>query len=250
MTQKSQSTRSNIFEASQRLFLERNYADVTMDQIAASSGLTKGALYHHFTNKEQLYLEMMVEDLKEKQTLFFKASQSGKSRRERLENLTRVYLELPELKRDLIKLVRRDINVFDGKIRATLVRAYQEALPKIIEAILEQGSSSQQRFSREARMLSWFYVALVECTLGSFAQSAFSTHQEQIDYVLDFFFQGAQSGSSTKSAKLSKSRGAKNIDKKIAKKMEKNIAKKIKGRAVSGKSTTRKKGDLFYGESL
>jgi AcrR family transcriptional regulator len=46
-------------EAAHQLFGERGYAAVTMDEIAASIGVTKPLLYNYFGNKEQLYIACM-----------------------------------------------------------------------------------------------------------------------------------------------------------------------------------------------
>lgn len=46
-------------EAAHALFAERGYAAVTMDEIAASIGVTKPLLYNYFGNKEQLYIACM-----------------------------------------------------------------------------------------------------------------------------------------------------------------------------------------------
>ena len=39
-----------------KLFAERGYGDVTMDEIAAAVGVTKPLLYNYFGNKERLYM--------------------------------------------------------------------------------------------------------------------------------------------------------------------------------------------------
>jgi AcrR family transcriptional regulator len=48
-------------EVAHRLFAERGYADVTMDEIAAEVGVTKPLLYNYFGNKERLYIACMEE---------------------------------------------------------------------------------------------------------------------------------------------------------------------------------------------
>jgi AcrR family transcriptional regulator len=45
--------------AAHALFAERGYAAVTMDEIAASVGVTKPLLYNYFGNKERLYIACM-----------------------------------------------------------------------------------------------------------------------------------------------------------------------------------------------
>jgi len=105
---KSESTVANILAAAQSLFLEKNYADVTVTEIAEKAEVTKGALYHHFPSKEDLYLTMLHADLAHKRQLLRAAVEMQGSCRARLRRLTEIFLELPPEKRDLIKLVRRD----------------------------------------------------------------------------------------------------------------------------------------------
>lgn len=45
-----------LLDAAEKLFLERGYANVSMQQIAESAGFTKGATYYHFESKEDLFL--------------------------------------------------------------------------------------------------------------------------------------------------------------------------------------------------
>lgn len=187
---KSETTITNILTAAQTLFLSKNYADVTMDDIAQAAGVTKGALYHHFNNKEALYLAMMLADLGEKQSLFRTAVESKGACRERLRRLTQLFLELPREKRDLIKLVRRDINIFKNPTRDRLIRAYQAALPEQVEAIIRDGIRKKELLKADPRLLAWLHVALVEIILTPYAESVFDDHDQVLDFVTTLFFNG------------------------------------------------------------
>lgn len=48
-------TRDFIIDESYKLFLTQSYEAVSISTISDAIGLTKGALYHHFTNKEDLF---------------------------------------------------------------------------------------------------------------------------------------------------------------------------------------------------
>jgi TetR/AcrR family transcriptional repressor of nem operon len=48
-------TRARIVESARRLFNRHGFEQVTIDQIMASAGLTRGAFYHHFESKDELY---------------------------------------------------------------------------------------------------------------------------------------------------------------------------------------------------
>jgi AcrR family transcriptional regulator len=48
-------TKEYIIEQSYKLFLNKSYDSVSINDISQAIGLTKGALYHHFINKEDLF---------------------------------------------------------------------------------------------------------------------------------------------------------------------------------------------------
>jgi AcrR family transcriptional regulator len=183
-------TEARILGAAKDLFLEHNYADVTTDMIISSAGVTKGGMYHHFTSKSALYTKMIVDDLEHKRELFGQAVRSSGTCRERLERLTRQFLELADPDRRLTRLVRRDINAFSDEERGVLVRAYQRAVPEQLETIIRDGMRDGEVTPGDPRILSWSFVALVETILGDYADTVFDSNQARLDHVLNLFFDG------------------------------------------------------------
>lgn len=53
--ERSATTRSALIEAARPLFAEHGYAAISADQIAKAAGVTRGALYHQFSGKEELF---------------------------------------------------------------------------------------------------------------------------------------------------------------------------------------------------
>jgi AcrR family transcriptional regulator len=191
MYAKSTVTITGLLTSAEALFLKKNYTDVTMEEIAEAAGVTKGAAYHHFANKETLYVEMMQSALKEKQELFQTAIASPGTCRERLRRLTAIFLELPYEERDVMKLVRRDINIFKDPVRSQLVRAYQTALPEQVEVIIKDAIRDGELAPADPRLLSWMHVAIVEVILTPYAKRVFENQDEMLDFVIGLFFNGA-----------------------------------------------------------
>ena len=48
-------TRCNLLVAALSVFYERGVAQASLDEIAKAAGVTRGALYWHFKNKEDLF---------------------------------------------------------------------------------------------------------------------------------------------------------------------------------------------------
>lgn len=56
---RTESTRAQLTRAARQLFSERGYSSTTIAEIAKSSGLTTGALYHHWAGKEALLVDVV-----------------------------------------------------------------------------------------------------------------------------------------------------------------------------------------------
>jgi TetR/AcrR family transcriptional repressor of nem operon len=54
MATKGEKTRKRILDAAQAMILDHGFAGVSVDQLIQSLGLTKGAFFHHFKNKNDL----------------------------------------------------------------------------------------------------------------------------------------------------------------------------------------------------
>lgn len=63
-------TRAALTSAARRLFMERGYAKVGTEEIVLATGLTRGALYHHFGSKLNLFRAVFEEVCDEMSAIF------------------------------------------------------------------------------------------------------------------------------------------------------------------------------------
>jgi len=52
--------KEHILRTSLLLFLQKSYKEVTMREIVEKTALSKGAFYHYFSSKEQLFKEIVL----------------------------------------------------------------------------------------------------------------------------------------------------------------------------------------------
>ncbi|MCB0871308.1 MAG: TetR/AcrR family transcriptional regulator [Solirubrobacterales bacterium] len=60
-SERSDATRLALIESARRLFGSRSYAEVSLAEIVEASGVTKGALYHHFPGGKRDLMEAVYE---------------------------------------------------------------------------------------------------------------------------------------------------------------------------------------------
>ena len=58
---KAERTKAELIQAAMRVISEKGYEAASVTDIAQEAGFTKGALYTHFSNKEDLFLSMLRE---------------------------------------------------------------------------------------------------------------------------------------------------------------------------------------------
>jgi AcrR family transcriptional regulator len=59
--ERSHATRATLVATARQLFAERGYAQVPAAEIVTSAGVTRGALYHHFAGKPELFRAVLEE---------------------------------------------------------------------------------------------------------------------------------------------------------------------------------------------
>ena len=72
-----QKTRARIVESARQLFNRHGFTEISIDEIMAAAGLTRGGFYNHFKTKEELYAETLVAYAESREADMAGASECG-----------------------------------------------------------------------------------------------------------------------------------------------------------------------------
>ncbi len=101
-TERTEATRAALLAAARRLFAEQGYAGVAMEEVVREAGVTRGALYHHFGGKRDLF-EAVYEEVEQQLTEdIARAALTGPDPLEALRAGARAFLDRcldPEMQR-------------------------------------------------------------------------------------------------------------------------------------------------------
>jgi AcrR family transcriptional regulator len=90
---RSAATRGRLLAAARALFAERGFAAVGTQEIVRAAGVTRGALYHHFLDKEDLFLAVYEQVEADITGRLAEGAVAGQSPLELLEHGAQVFLD-------------------------------------------------------------------------------------------------------------------------------------------------------------
>ena len=135
-------SRQSLLDAAKRLFMERGYEGATVREIAAAAGLSTGAVFASFSDKSDLFNEVLLADLEEQVAQMRRAADAPGST---LERLTRVLDAGYERQLGQLELLRAAVAVswsqgLSGELGDRPVRvAVIEQLHEVLKAGVDRG---------------------------------------------------------------------------------------------------------------
>lgn len=181
---KSLQTKQKIKQAALSLFFEKGYSETKMSDIVDVTNLSKGAVYHHFSGKEEILKELMTEEM-DKLTLYLKelTDKKEESAKERLLGLLDTLLldiHLNQLSRlnwadkvpyGLLTTLRNTVNV----------------LPQYLSDVITQGNQRGEFECQHPLETASIFLMMIDVWLDPvIAEDSWEYLSKKLDYIVYF----------------------------------------------------------------
>ena len=142
-----------IFEVALKIFTERGFHNITMDEIAAASGVAKGTVYRYFTSKEDL-LDQLLMTTSQKVVERFSTTFTGeRDILEEIQEFVKEWLLFIEENHDLYRLIQAEGIIPHSGRRPMFYEYLMSNFPMVKERIVAMNASG------ELKMISFSTVA-------------------------------------------------------------------------------------------
>jgi AcrR family transcriptional regulator len=189
--------RERILETATSLFVERGYDGVAMREISDACGITKAALYYHFTGKADLLSEIFTAYLDEIAVVISAGVEGGGSAEAQLRRVVRGMFDVPVERRAILRLAMHDVGSLETEHRATFGQAYRAKFIGPLQQIVADGVASGDFVPKDPELVVWILLGMVypffAPSRGAHATAEVST----VDDLLDIFCHGLARTEST-----------------------------------------------------
>lgn len=189
MTQDSDG-RNRILKSASALFAERGFSGVSMSDVAEAAGLVKSSIYHHFENKEALYLAVMAEMSRQSREQM-EAGAQGSTWKERLLGAARVLGKLIGPRSHVLSLILGGMAQVPANVDshmmetiAPLRREFSAVLTREIRA----GIAAGELRDLDPELSAICLIGLVTAALQTLVRAS---EDESIDFAFALFLWGA-----------------------------------------------------------
>lgn len=182
--------KNEIRDKARGILLRHGYRKTTMEDIGKSCGLGKAALYHYFTNKEEILAEVVRAESERMLAKMHVAINAIDDPKAQIVSLVKIRFQY--IKELLIgsSITSEELTEFMPKVR--LIRQeYFDKEAKILEKILDEGMQRGIFRKIEAGVVSLILISALQGVEIHFAELTNAPELEKgIDVMFNIFFKG------------------------------------------------------------
>jgi len=158
-------TKEEIIRKSAKLFAQRGFFGVSMQDIADKLGITKAALYYHFPSKESLYQSVLNQTFTDLWKNLRTSFEEGVTPWDKLFAVIENYL--------LFSLQRPEVNLFfkeefpkDDKETAKIIKEVRIKLLNFFTGIIKMESKGRKIASKQVVFLATLILTIVDKSIN------------------------------------------------------------------------------------
>lgn len=154
-------SRQQIIDVARKLFSERSYLGVSMSDIAKRLGMTKAALYYHFTGKSELYLDVLQEVFAELRCRLSNAL-IAETHAQQLLNVVTSYLEFGIEEHNLLNVLATKLTPSDKELRE-FVAVFRSEIDSIFRPVIAAVfGTDESRSGVDAKLATTMLTAMMD----------------------------------------------------------------------------------------
>ncbi|HNX23616.1 MAG TPA: TetR/AcrR family transcriptional regulator [Spirochaetota bacterium] len=184
---KAERTRNYIIETAAPIFNKKGYEGTSFSDIMENTGLSKGAIYGHFENKDDLALAALDHNLKLASKIIFSNVKDRANSYEKLIGFSKSYSLFYEIISSaggcpvINAAVDYDDGYSDARKRVTkFITMWQNSINKIINEGIQKG---EIKSTPDVTLFSNIFISLIE---GGIMLSKVMNNRKYIDDASDF----------------------------------------------------------------
>lgn len=154
-------TRQQILDAARLLFSDFSYLGVSMRDISERLGITKAALYYHFSSKKDIYVTVLDEVLVDLRAGLC-TEHPGEPAEEQLRRMVKDYLEFGMRERNLVNALMLKLSPAETELRQFIVSSREQLIELFRPAIEGVFALRRSLPGVDGRLLATMLVAMMD----------------------------------------------------------------------------------------
>lgn len=181
-----------IMRAAERLFHNRRFHEVTLDEVAEAAGVGKGTIYRYFNDKDDLFFQVATTGFEDLCQRVEACATTPDPLRHRLLCIVRAMCDYFDERIEMFAIIHAEsawMPEGEGSVRERW-QELRTRLPKIVRRVFEDGMKSGEiRREQPAEIIAYYFLGMVRILVRDLSREhPMPDHQERI---VDIFLLGA-----------------------------------------------------------
>jgi len=191
--------RREIMAAAQKVFAEKGYDNATLDEIAERAEFGKGTIYNYFRNKEDLFMNMLENEITITRNIIQEIISNGKSTYEQFVDVTErlfgLFYEKEDFFRVLVRVQGRIALRLSENMTQRLI-SHSDELDDLLAMSLEAGIQRGEIRPLNSKKAAHIFIHLVISTfMHYFCIDKKFDIEEDKNFLVTLFFDGIRMNS-------------------------------------------------------